>query len=174
MARLSRTVEWTSLSSPRWLAIPPPSASLATPRAVLCSTRVCLSVSVPQLSMPPPNAPANRHLPVGHSGPIGTRTSGATRFPVITLREIVTVAPPEKSAFGGISIPPPAAKTFAAPVNVTDIGLECVRPPVTVTPATDTVGSCVAWKRPIVITDRPPRTTVRPAPAPTRRTLFVM
>ena len=33
---------------------------------------------------------------------------GATRLWVITLLRIVTVAPPLKSAFGGISMPPPA------------------------------------------------------------------
>jgi hypothetical protein len=73
----------------------------------LSPTVVFVSVSVPQLSTPAPPANAN---------PDGSEADGAVLLPVMTLFAIVTVAPPLKSALGGISIPPPAAKTL--PVQV--------------------------------------------------------
>ena len=124
LARLPLITLLLIVSTPIALWIPAPSASLATsesPAAVptrLLLTAEFVSVNVPQLSMPPPTAPANGHGPVGQIGQNGscsglgpTVSVGATRFPVMTLFAIVTVAPPVKSAFGGISTPPPAAKT---------------------------------------------------------------
>jgi hypothetical protein len=62
---------------------------------------------------------------------------------VITLLEIVTVAPPVREASGGISMPPPAAHCPATPKNAdcVDAGLDRATPPVIVTPEIDTVGS---------------------------------
>jgi hypothetical protein len=57
-------------------------------------TVVFASVTVPQLSMPPPSA----------LEPKKTLVLGATRLPVMTLLLTVTVAPPLKSALGGISM----------------------------------------------------------------------
>ena len=57
-------------------------------------------------------------------GTDGTVSVGATRLPVTTVFVIVTVAPTAKSAPGGISTPPPAAKTPSWPKNGVDIGLE--------------------------------------------------
>src|SRR6266511_1847239 len=156
------------------LMIAPPSASLATvdsPDAEptrLLLTVVFASVSVPQLSIPPPAARANGRSPLMHemvmSAGQGIVESiavvGATWFPVITLFEIVTAAPPVKSEFGGISTPPPSANTPSWPVNGIDSGLERVRPPVIVTPSTETVGSLEAPKVPIVRTGPPPLITV--------------
>ena len=115
LASLPLIVELLIVSGPRLLTMAPPSASLAmfdNPDAVptrLLLTVVFVSVSVPQLSIPPPFAAANGHATFpGHGGPIGRVFVGATRLSVMTLLEIVTVAPPVKSAFGGISTPPPA------------------------------------------------------------------
>src|SRR5262245_48009941 len=171
-------VEPLIVSGPRKLVIAPPSASLVgsdRPEAEptrLSLTLVLASVSVPQLSIPPPPANANGHLsPPGQSASPGTVSVGATRFPLMTLFAIVTVAPPLKSAFGGISTPPPAAKTPSCPVNGVDSGLERVTPPVIVTPSIETVGSSEAPNSPIVSTGPPPLMIVWPAPAPTSLTL---
>jgi hypothetical protein len=59
----------------------------------------------------------------------------------MTLFEIVTVAPPVKAAFGGISMPAPSAMTPASPSNGIDTGLDRAAPPVIVTPEIETVGS---------------------------------
>src|SRR5436309_698684 len=153
------------VSGPSRLMIAPPSASLASvdsPEAE--PTRLLLmvvfaSVSVPQLSIPPP-ANANGQGPLGQGGPKGTVSVGATRLPVITLFVIVTVAPPLKSALGGISTPPPAANTPSCPTNGVDSGLDRVMPPVIVTPSMETVGSVDSPKAPIVSTGPPPLITV--------------
>ena len=135
------------VSGPRLFEIAPPTASLASvdsPEAEptrLLLIVVCASVSVPQLSIPPPPANANGQGPLGQGGPKGAVSLGATRLPVMTLFAIVTVAPPLKSALGGISTPPPAAKTPSWPVNGVDSGLDRVTPPVIVTPSIETVGS---------------------------------
>jgi hypothetical protein len=89
----------------------------------------------------------------------------------MTLLAIVTVAPPLKSALGGISTPPPAAKTPSWPVNGVDSGLDRVMPLVIVTPSIETVGSTTAPNSPIVTTGPPPLMIVRLAPAPTSLTL---
>ena len=157
--------------------IAPPTASLASvdsPDAEptrLLLTVVFASVSVPQLSIPPPPANANGQGPLGQGGPKGAVSLGATRLPVMTLFAIVTVAPPLKSALGGISTPPPAAKTPSWPVNGVDSGLDRVMPPVIVTPSIETVGSDEAPNSPIVSTGPPPLMIVRLAPAPTSLTL---
>src|SRR5262245_41795002 len=160
------------------LVIAPPSASLAIvdrPEAEpmrLLLTVVFDSVSVPQLSIPPPPAKANgQGLPPGQSASPGTVSLGATRLPLMTLFAIVTVAPPLKSALGGISTPPPAAKTPSCPVNGSDSGLDRVTPSVIVTPSIETVGSDEAPNSPIVTTGPPPLMTVLLAPAPTSLTL---
>ena len=90
------------------------------------------------------------------------------------LFAIVTLAPPLKSALGGISIPPPTAKTPSWPTNGTDSGLDVAYPPVTVTPLISTVGSTAAPNSPIVMTEPPPLMTVEFAPLPRRRTLLVI
>ena len=65
--------------------------------ALLPVTAVRISVSAPQLSMPPPLAGANGHCPCGKPPgqliPDGMLVLGLARLPVITLSEIVTVAP---------------------------------------------------------------------------------
>src|SRR5437588_7411737 len=122
--------------------MPAPSTSLASadnPDAVptrLLLTVQLVSVSVPQLSMPPPDALANGHGPVAHGGPTGAVALGATRFPVMTLFEMVRVAPPLKSAFGGTWTPPPSAIT---PLPRPVAQLDRVTPPVIVTPSIFTV-----------------------------------
>src|SRR4029079_18333852 len=122
----------------------PPLASLAgvdSPDAEptrLPVTVVFDRVSVPQLSIPPPAADANGQGPAGQSRSVGTVSLGATRVPVMTLFEIVTLAPPLKSSLGGISTPPPAAKTPSCPVNGVDSGLDRVTPWVIVTPSIET------------------------------------
>src|SRR5262245_65180670 len=104
------------VSGPRELVIAPSTASLASvdspdgePTRLLL-TVVLDSLSVPQLSIPPPPANANGQGPPGQSGAMGAVSLGATRLPVMTLFAIVTFAPPLKSALGGISMPPPSAK----------------------------------------------------------------
>ena len=151
LAWLPLTVEFLTVSPASSFAIPPPSASLTTaPSPVaepmrLSLTVVFASVSVPQLSIPPPAACANgQETPPGQGGPSGRAWVGSARLPVMTLLEIVTVAPPVKSAFGGISTPPPRAITPSSPVNGTDSGLDRATPPVMVTPEIETVGSAEA------------------------------
>src|SRR5437868_122851 len=161
------------VSTSSQLMIAPPCASLASvERPDADPTRLSLtvvwsSVSVPQLSMPPPLAQAKGHGPPGQDGPNGSVLVGATRLPVMALFVIVTVAPPLKSAFGGISTPPPSAITPSSPTNGMDSGLERVTPPVIVTPSIETAGSLEAPKAPIVSTGPPPLMMVEPAPAPT-------
>src|SRR6516165_85151 len=178
LAWLPLMVELMTVSPASSLAIPAPSASLATaPSPVaepmrLSLTVVFASVSVPQLSMPPPAAvAAGQRTPPGQGGPTGRAWVGSARLPVMTLLEIVTVAPPLKSAFGGISTPPPRAITPSSPVRGADSGLDRATPPVMVTPEIETVGSVDAPKTPIVSTEPPPRSTVEPAPAPVIFTL---
>jgi hypothetical protein len=109
------------VTGPVQLLIPPPSASLATsdrPDATptrFLLTVVLTSVNVPHESMPPPEARANGHGPSGQGGPTGAVDDGATRLSVLTVFRMVTVAPPEWSAFGGISMPPPRATTPSCP-----------------------------------------------------------
>src|SRR5262245_60308799 len=117
--------------SPRPLKMPPPSAKRAgvgSPEALptrLLLTVVFARVRLPEVSMPPPNAQATGQPPHGGNGTVSV---GATRFPVITLSVIVTVAPSPKSlhapslksVLGGTSMPPPAAQTPAFPVQGTD------------------------------------------------------
>src|SRR5437762_9087472 len=181
LAWLPLTVDPSRVSDPCQLLMPPASASLARadrPEAVptlLSITVVFLRVSDPQLSIPPPAARARGQGPSGHAAPPdGTVLSGATRLPRITLSAIVTVAPPVKSAFDGISTPPPKAMTPSSPVHATDSGLDREIPPVIVTPMISTVGSTVAPKVPIVMTVPPPRMTVELAPLPRSRTLFAI
>ena len=152
-------------------AMPPPTASLASPEAVLLLTVLSTTVSAPHVSIPPPLAYANWHGPSGQMGPKGTVSVGPTRLPVISLFLIVTAAPPLKSAFGGTSIPPPVATTLGASTQAIDNGLVCVTPPVTVTPSMTTVGSVAAPNVPMVMTGPPPLMIVRPAPAPMSLTL---
>src|SRR5437667_12854274 len=101
----------------------------------------------------------------GQGSPESMAVVGATLLPVITLFAIVTVAPGAKLAAGGTEIPPPSAITLS-PTNAA-AKLECVTPPVIVTPRIETAGSLAAKASPIVITGPPPLTIVRPAPAPT-------
>ena len=178
---MSSTELRTRVRAPSQLLIPPASASLARlagPDAAptwLWLTVESTSVSVPQLSIPPPAASANGHEPPGHvARPDGTVCVGATRLPVITLLVMVTSAPPLKSALGGISTPPPRAKTPSTPRNGIDSGLDWAKPPVMVTPVITTVGSTSAPYSPIVITEPPPLMMVAFAPLPSRRTLFVI
>src|SRR5262245_39736321 len=162
-----------------WLALkmPPPRASVASPRletvapATLSATRVLVIVSVPQLAMPPPLA--NEHTTLGRDPSLQTRTGGpaVTRFPIIALSEIVTVAPVEKPAPMTIITPPPAAKN---PAPAGDSGLESLNPPVIVIPRINTVGGSGARRSPIVITGPPPTMRVAASDTPTRLTLFVM
>src|SRR5258708_5568830 len=103
--------------------------------------------------------------------PDGMAVVGSARLPVITLFEIVTVAPLAGGLLAGkdrrgISTPPPMAHTPATPKIGTDRGLERAIPPVIVTPLIDTTGSRVAPKAPIVSTWRPPRMMVDDAPGP--------
>src|SRR3954452_17966949 len=106
LAWLPWMTEPSILSGPRKLVIAPPAASLASvdsPDAEptrLSLTVVFTSVSVPQLSIPPPPANANGQGPPGQGVPKGAAAVGATRFPVMTLFAIVTAAPPLKSALG--------------------------------------------------------------------------
>src|SRR5580704_11090486 len=133
---------------------------------LLSVTAECTSVTNPQLSMPPPNAGANGHWPfgkckrTGQVNPAGIVPLGSAWLPVITLSEIVTLAPGPRCAPGGISIPPPAAQTPAFPVNGIDSGLDRATPPVIVIPLIDTVGSLDAPNMPIVSTCLPPRMRV--------------
>src|SRR5438874_7786061 len=90
--------------------MPPPTASLASgPPASFSRTVELVTVSVPQLAIPPPLASANAHGPPGHGGPNGAVSVGATRFPLMTLSLTESVAPVAKSAPGGTRMPPPAA-----------------------------------------------------------------
>src|SRR4030095_13373542 len=74
--------------------MPPPSASLASPAAVLSLTVVLTKLRRPQLSIPPPFAHASgQWTPPGHGGPNGRVSVDATRFPAMTLLPIVTVGP---------------------------------------------------------------------------------
>src|SRR5215213_11148070 len=148
------------------LRMPPPTALLASrPPTRLLVTLVFVRVSVPQLSTPPPAAKAN---------PEESAREGAARLPVMTLFLMVTLAPFARSAFGGISIPPPSAKIPSWPAKAVDSGLERATPPVIVTPSMETVGSVVAPKDPIVAPVTPPRMMLAPAPAPTSLTLISM
>src|SRR5215831_7291920 len=177
LATLPEMTLFLTVNASSQLMIPAPAASLASvERPEADPTRLPLivvwsSVSVPQLSMPPPFAHANGHGPAGQGGPNGKVVVGATRLPVMALFLILTVAPPLKSAFGGISTPPPSAITPSSPANGVDSGLERVTPPVIVMPSMDTVGSLNAPNVPIVSTGPPPRMVVNPAPAPTTSTL---
>src|SRR4029453_17353511 len=169
-ARLPLISLFVIVSGPSTLRMPAPSASLARaprPEALpirLLLTVVSASVSDPQLSMPPPNAPANgQGWPSGHGGPTGAVALGATSLPLTTLFAIVTVAPPLKSLFGGISMPPPNAMT-PSPKKVRQ--LVRVLPPVIVTPLIETVGSVAANAFPMVTTGPPPLMIVSPAAAP--------
>src|SRR5947209_4003079 len=185
VARLPLMVVLLRVSEESQFWIAPACASLATegnPAAAptrLSLMVVLVTVSVPQLSIPPPYAPANGRRPLqakvisgGHGGPKLTVVVGATRLSVITLFEIETVAPPLKSAFGGISMPPPIAITPAVPTNLVDSGLDRATPPVMVTPSTETVGSLDAPRVPMVSTEPPPLMIVTLGPAPTRLTLL--
>src|SRR5262245_37144811 len=110
------------VSGPSRLVIAPPTTSLASGDSPVAEptrlslTVVFVNVSVPQLSIPPPPANAYGQGPPGQGGPNGAVSLGATRLPVMMLFVIVTVAPPLKSALGGISMPPPEAKTPSWPV----------------------------------------------------------
>ena len=166
--RLPVTKLRRSVTTPTLLfQIPPPRASVASPPlvgvepATLSSMRVCVTVSVPQFAIPPPLA--NEHgLPqIGCGGP------AVTLLPLMTLSEIVTVAPMVLSAAAGINTPPPAAKN---PEPNCDSGFESLKPPVIVTRLIETVRSAVP--SPIVITGPPPSMVVAPADLPTRLTLL--
>src|SRR5262245_56653901 len=168
--------------SPRPLRMPPPSAKragVASPEALptrLSLTVEFVSVRLPDVSIPPPNAHAAGQPPHGSNA---TVSLGATRLPVMTLLLIVTVAPPPnslhapplESVAGGTCTRPPAAHTPSLPVHGTDSGLVRVSPPVIVTPSIETVGSLAAKISPIVITGPPPLMVVRPGPAPASLTL---
>src|SRR3984885_11859034 len=154
VARLPDTIAWSSVRLPWRLKIPPPSASLVVPGCpgaapvLLPITTVRISVSAPQLSMPPPLAGANGHCPCGKLPgqliPEGTLVLGLARLPEITLSEMVTVAPSARLAPGGISMPPPAAQAPALPSSGTDTALDRASPPVIVTPLIEPVGSLAA------------------------------
>src|ERR1700712_2530232 len=110
---------------------------------------VCVRVTVPQLSIPPPPASANWHGPVGHGGPTGSAAAGATVLPVITLSLTVRFAPRPDLAAGGTEMPPPRARLWLpSEVRVT--------PPVIFTPRIVMVGSAAAPKTPAVMTGPPP------------------
>jgi hypothetical protein len=144
LASLPSMVEPLIVSGPRKLVIAPPLASLVSADSPEAEpTRLSLTLVLASVSV------------------------GATRFPLMTLFAIVIVAPPLKSALGGISTPPPAAKTPSCPVNGVDSTLDRVTPPVMVTPSIETVGSSEAPNSPTVSTGPPPLMIVRPAPAPT-------
>src|SRR5947209_14855930 len=97
----------------KWLKIPAPSASLATDaKPAAAPTRLWMifvfaRVSTPQLSIPPPAAQANGRsplmhevvMPEGHGMWESIAVVGSARLFVIRLFEIVTIAPPLKSAF---------------------------------------------------------------------------
>jgi hypothetical protein len=75
------------VSGPRRLVIAPPTASLASvdspdaePTRLLLIV-VFASLSVPQLSIPPPPANAKGQGPLGQGGPNGAVSLGATRLP---------------------------------------------------------------------------------------------
>src|SRR4029450_4811045 len=88
--------------------------------------RVSVTVSVPELSTPPPIANAHWAKATDPHGAGSSNVAfGAAPLPVITLSAIATVAP------DSIRIPPPAAN--AGP------GLESFRPPVIVTRLIETV-----------------------------------
>ena len=89
------------------LAIPPPFDCTAD--VWLALTVVPISVIVPQLSMPAasPND-AGHGAGLGHVAlTLSVDSLGAERFPVMTLRMIVTVVP------GNASMPPPSAVASA-------------------------------------------------------------
>src|SRR6476620_3456807 len=166
--------------SPTRCAIPPPSASLVRSDSseafptLLWLTEVRTTVRSPQLLIPPPITRANWHGPAGQALPVGTVAAGATRFPVIALSVIVTVAPGPKSGPGGTSIPPPEANAPVTTVNLAANGLVRDTPPVMVTPDMETVGRAASPNVPIVSTGPPPRITVVPLPDPARVTLVVI
>src|SRR5580700_4548714 len=137
--------------------MPAPSASLVNaPADSLLLTVVLATVRVPQLSIPPPPACANRQSWIPQEKPASTEVVGAAVLPVMTLFEIVTVAPVAKFAAGGTKMPPPSAITPSSPTSAVDTGLDPVTPLVTVTPRIATVGSVVAPNIPTVITGPPP------------------
>src|SRR4051794_7723226 len=123
------------------LKMPAPSESLASgPPTSLRLTTVSVTVSVPQLSMPPPSARAKGQGPPGQVAfPESTVDAGAARLPSITLSSIDTVAPGAKPAPGGTETPPPRAATVPPPQPLHN-GLEFVRPPVILRRASETVG----------------------------------
>ena len=166
--RLPVTKLWRSVTTPTLLfQMPPPRASVASPPlvgvepATLSSMRVFVTVSVPQFAIPPPLANEHGLSQIGCGGP------AVTRLPLMTLSEIVTVAPIVLSAAAGINTPPPAVKK---PVPNCDSGFESLKPPVIVTRLIETVR--LAVPSPIVITGPPPSIVVAPADTPTRLTLL--
>ena len=148
--------------------IPPPSASLATPPAVLWLTVVFVKVRAPQVSIPPPFAHANGQGPPGHGGPAGTLAAvGPIRF-VTTLstsgRGRAALEPGRR-----VDLDPSARRTVVGAGEI-ERPLDVVTPPVMVTPEIFTVGSVVARYAPIVTTGPPPRMIVAADPADTRST----
>src|SRR6266540_164348 len=151
--------------------MPAAAASLATDGPTALSLiRVFVTVSVPELAMPPPRAKAHPSGPQGGSGGSvgdGSAVEGATMFWLITLSLMETVAPVVSPSAGGIHTPPPSVNMYAG-------GLVVVRPPVTVTRLIETVGLVGANSVPIVITGPPPLMTVACASAPMSSTLLSM
>src|SRR5207244_2430874 len=85
-ATLPLTTLFSSVSwLPSSLRTPPPSAcAVKRPAAALLLTLVWTSVSVPQLSIPPPPACANGHGPAGHLAvTLGTVRRGSARLAVM-------------------------------------------------------------------------------------------
>ena len=137
----------TDDGSPAWLSV----------------TRVLVKVRVPAFAMPPPLANEQSN---GPQKPDGRSCSEATLLPVMTLSLIATVAPRpprvEKDPTT-ISTPPPCVTAWS--------GLELLKPPVTVTPVIETVGSVVDCSWPMRSTGPPPVMVVAPAPDPRMSTL---
>ena len=99
--------------------------------------------------------------------PGGRNCCEATVLPVMTLSEIVTVAPVwnGNDPAWGMRTPPPCVTAWS--------GTDVLTPPVIVTSLIETVGSVAANSTPIVSTGPPPLIVVRADPAPTICTLFV-
>ncbi len=129
-----------SVPSPS-LKMPPAPAPEATDETIgveparLSVMRVFVTVNVPALSIAPPNA--NAHGIGPQKSPGGAVVCGVTLFPVMTLSAIVTVAPVVNPVAHGIDTPPPKLTTVS--------GTELLRPPVIVTPRTDTALTGPSW-----------------------------
>ena len=104
----------------------PGSESFAAAPTRFPLTVVRSRVRFPQLSIPPPVAPAYGSGASSNVAiPLSTELLGATRFPVITASRIVTVAPSVSSAPGAMKILrpwPPRSDPRPAPPRRATIG----------------------------------------------------